>query len=164
MTEELWLVEVDGKEYKADEATLREWIRAGRVTGDHRVKRGHLPWTAARLVPPLRGLFGRDDEAVSQPTKARIIVSTGSLPANYEIIDTIFAIDSSPEKVFRSDHVDDAFLKVLEKLRERCRDLGGDAVIDTQFEYRSAVDGIFGKAQVMEFFAYGTAVRLLGDG
>jgi len=55
-------------------------------------------------------------------------------------------------------------VKVLAKLRERCRELGGDAVIDTQFEYRSAVDGIFGKAQVMEFFAYGTAVRLFGEG
>jgi len=100
MTEEQWSVEVGGKEYKADEPTLREWIRDGRVTGEHRVKRGSLPWTAARLVPPLRTLFGKVDEAVPQPTKARIIVSTGSLPGRYEIIDTIFAFDSSPEKSF----------------------------------------------------------------
>lgn len=156
-----WFVEIEGKQYEADEATLQRWIQERRVTGEHRVKKGSLSWTEARLVPQLRDFFSQENDSAKGPTKAQILVTTGPVPGRYEIIDTVFALESSPEKVLRSDHVDEAFSKVLAAIRERCRSIGGDAVIYTQFEYRSAVDGIFGKAQVMEFFAYGTAVRIL---
>lgn len=39
-------------------------------------------------------------------------------------------------------------------------ELGGDAVINTSFEYRSAhTDGLFGAKQVIEIFAYGTVIQ-----
>lgn len=39
--------------------------------------------------------------------------------------------------------------------------MGGHAVINCQFEYRVAVSqGLMGSKQVIEIFAYGTAVRL----
>ena len=46
-------------------------------------------------------------------------------------------------------------------LRKKASELGGHAVINCQFEYRVAVNkGFAGTKQVIEIFAYGTAVRL----
>ena len=90
-----------------------------------------------------------------------VVVTTGGLDGKYEIIDAIFALDSHKGGFF-SGGVDPAkaFGGVKAQLRKRCEELGGNAVIHCQFEYRNAeAEGFVGKKQVIEIFAYGTAVR-----
>lgn len=91
-----------------------------------------------------------------------ILITTGDIREEYEIIDAIFAIDSCKEGFFRGADPNQAFDKVKDALRNKCGQLGGHAVINCQFEYRIAVaSGAFGSSkQVIEIFAYGTAVRL----
>lgn len=48
-----------------------------------------------------------------------------------------------------------------EILKKQCLDIGGDAVLFCQFEFRDAISaGLMGSKQALEFFAYGTAVKL----
>lgn len=89
-----------------------------------------------------------------------IVLSTGNLEEDYQVIDVIFAFDSHKEGFFSSASPDKAFDGVKTHLRSRCQALGGDAVINCQFEYRNAVaSGIIGSKQVIEIFAYGTVVK-----
>ena len=90
-----------------------------------------------------------------------ILITTGDIKEDYESIDAIFALDSCTEGFFKGADSDKAFGKVKNALRQKCSNLGGHAVINCQFEYRVAVDqGLFGSKQVIEIFAYGTAIRL----
>jgi len=94
--------------------------------------------------------------------KDNIIISTGDLKKEYEILDTIFAIDSHKEGMFSSANPGKAFDGVKEQLVKECKKLGGNAVINCLFEYRNALAGggfLGGKAQVIEILAYGTAVK-----
>jgi hypothetical protein len=91
---------------------------------------------------------------------ADIVISTGPVDFAYEVVDTIFAIDSSSAGFLSSVDPDKAFDGVKKQLREKCRALRGDAVAFCQFEYRNALaDGFLGKKQALEIFAYGTAVK-----
>lgn len=91
-----------------------------------------------------------------------IPLTTGNISGNYEIIDTIFAMDSHKASFFSLANPGKAFVGVKQQLRQKCQELGGNAVIHCQFEYRNALaDGIFGKKQAIEIFAYGTAVRAI---
>ncbi|MBR6073516.1 MAG: heavy metal-binding domain-containing protein [Bacilli bacterium] len=93
--------------------------------------------------------------------EGQILITTSGLNEEFEIIDSIFALDSSSAGLFFGADPNAAFDKVKEQLRKKCKQLGGDAVINCQFEYRVAVaDGLLGSKQVIEIFAYGTAVRL----
>ncbi len=90
-----------------------------------------------------------------------ILITTGDINEDYEIIDAIFALDSCTEGFFKSADSNKAFDKVKDGLRKKASELGGHAVINCQFEYRVAVSqGLMGSKQVIEIFAYGTAVRL----
>lgn len=91
-----------------------------------------------------------------------IIISTGDLHKPYEILDVIFAIGSSTAKGWGSSvNSGKAFDEVKDLLETKCKKLGGNAVINCQFEYRNAVESkLIGKDnQVLEIFAYGTAVK-----
>jgi len=91
-----------------------------------------------------------------------IPLSTGSIQLDYEIIDAIFALDSHKEGILGSVDPGKAFEGVKRQLRHICRELGGDAVIYCQFEYRNTTaDGFLGKKPAIEIFAYGTAVKYL---
>jgi len=92
-----------------------------------------------------------------------IPVSTGNINKDYEVIDAIFALDSHKEGFFSgAANPEKAFDGVKEQLRKRCAELGGSAVISCQFEYRVALaDGLLGKKQSIEIFAYGTAIRFI---
>ncbi len=91
-----------------------------------------------------------------------MIIATGDIRQNYSIIDTIFAMDSHKEGFLSGTDPNKAFEGVKNQLSKKCTALGGDAVINCQFEYRVAVgDGIMSKKQVIEIFAYGTVVKLL---
>lgn len=90
-----------------------------------------------------------------------ILITTGDIKEDYEIIDAIFAMDSCQEKIFSGADPNQAFDKVKDGLRKKASELGGHAVINCQFQYRVAVtQGFGGSKQVIEIFAYGTAVRL----
>ena len=110
------------------------------------------------------GLFGTSKNAAataSEPEKP-IIISTGGINKDYEIIDAIFAMDSHKEGFMIGADPNKAFEGVKQQLSSKCRALGGDAVINCEFEYRVAVgEGFGGKKQVMEIFAYGTVVKLI---
>lgn len=105
--------------------------------------------------------FGENKQTTYVPEKF-IPVSTGDLGHPYHVIDSIFAICSSTEGIFSGVDLNGAFNGVKERLRQNCAAVGGDAVIYAQFEYRVAVNsGFGGSKQVIEFFAYGTAVKFL---
>lgn len=89
-------------------------------------------------------------------------ISTGRVSDSFEVIDTIFAIDSHKEGFWTgAADPNKAFEGVKRALQNKCEQLGGDAVQDCLFEYRVAVaDGLLSKKQVMEIFAYGTVVKL----
>ncbi len=89
-----------------------------------------------------------------------IKISTGKVARDYEVIDTIFAMDSHKEGVWKVADPNRAFEGVKKTLKDKCRELGGDAIQDCQFEYRVAVsEGMLGKKQIIEIFAYGTVVK-----
>lgn len=108
------------------------------------------------------GLFGKEKTTPIAVPKKNIIISTGGINKDYEILDAIFAVDSHQESFLVSADPNKAFAGVKKQLASKCRALDGDAVIDCEFEYRVAVaDGLMSKKQVMEIFAYGTAIRFI---
>lgn len=90
-----------------------------------------------------------------------VLLATGTIHEKYEIMDAIFAMDSHQAGFFSGADPGKAFDGLKQKLRMRALMLGANAVIDCQFEYRVALgENVFGSSkQVMELFAYGTAVR-----
>lgn len=92
-----------------------------------------------------------------------IILSTGNVYRQYEIIDVLIAMDSSTEKWFKAADPAEAFDGVKSILCSKCRALDGDAVINCQFEYRMAINSDVLAKQVLELFAYGTAVRFIDE-
>ena len=93
---------------------------------------------------------------------AKIVITTGDLKQQYEILDTIFAIDSHASGMLSGANPSKAFEGVKDQLEKECKKLGGNAVINCLFEYRNAQEneGLLGsKKQVIEILAYGTAVK-----
>ena len=109
---------------------------------------------------------------------ADVIISTGDVKKDYEVLDTICALGQSEAGLlFTSDYAidhadeivddelvdavsnalapDNAFKEAKSELISKCKILGGNAVIFCQFEYR-----ITGSKPGVEIFAYGTAVRM----
>ncbi len=75
-----------------------------------------------------------------------VLISTGDLRDDYQIIDAIFALDSHGAKFLASAEPGKAFDGVKDQLRRKCTELGGNAVINCQFEYRNAeTQGFVGK-------------------
>lgn len=105
-----------------------------------------------------------EEQAAAAEIRSRIQVLTADHPEPYETLDSIFAIDGSTKALFQELNPQAAFEGVKQQLRVRCAELGGDAVIRCHFEYRNALaDGVLGKKQSLEIFAYGTAVKLRAD-
>ena len=91
---------------------------------------------------------------------ADVIISTGDVKRDYEVLDTIFALGQGEAGLF-TRAPDNAFKGVKSELISKCKTLGGNAVIFCQFEYRITLnEGLFGSKQGVEIFAYGTAVRM----
>ena len=89
-----------------------------------------------------------------------MIISTTNIHGNYEIIDTVFVLHSEEAGGFLGTggiDTDSAFDGVKSLLSAKAEGLGADAVIGCDFEQRIAND-VTGK-QVLEIFAYGTAVK-----
>ena len=98
-------------------------------------------------------------------TEHRLTISTGKPCYEYEIIDTVFALDSHTEGGLlglfgEGAEPSKAFEGVKAQLKRIGKDMRADAVIDCHFEYRAAVaEKLLGNSQCIEIFAYGTAVR-----
>ena len=92
-----------------------------------------------------------------------IIITTGDLKIDYEVIDAVFALDSCKEGILWGADPSKAFEKVKNKLRKKCKELDGDAVINCQFEYRytDTINTFNVDKEVVEIFAYGTAVYFI---
>ena len=104
-------------------------------------------------------MFGKKKEAAPSPN-ANVLVITGDLNMNYQIIDSVFAIDNHKEGWVSGADPGKAFAGVREQLRDKAVSLGGNAVINCIFQYRVSVEqGLLGPKQAMEIFAYGTVVR-----
>ena len=88
-------------------------------------------------------------------------VMTSAPAGSYEVLDCIFALDSHQEKFWSAAKPEQAFDGVKQQLIIKCKELGGNAVIGCQFEYRNAAEeGLFGAKQLIEIFAYGTVVKM----
>ncbi len=128
-----------------------------------------VPWKKVEggvLCPQCAKRRGAEQDAAAAAAAAelqsQIPIIAGDHPGPYEVIDSIFAIDSAAEALFQGPDPGAAFDGVKQQLRVNCLELGGDAVINCSFEYRDALaGGVLGKKQCPEVFAYGTAVKLI---
>ena len=90
-----------------------------------------------------------------------MILSTGDIKGNYEIIDLVFAYgDSTAEGCFGSCTPPQAYEKASQLLAQSATGKGANAVINIRFDFRVAQN--FRNKQVFEVFAYGTAVKVKG--
>lgn len=105
-----------------------------------------------------------EPEAIDAPAKENplndIIITTGPPPFEYDIVDTIFVLDTLDKKALSNSSPSAVFEGAKVQLKQRAASLGGDAIINCQFDYRiSAGHGIFGVIHDLEIFAYGTLVK-----
>lgn len=96
-------------------------------------------------------------------SRCSIFISTGGINKQFEIIDAVMVMDSQKAGLLSGPELEKAFDGVKERLREKCHSLGGDGIIFCQFEHRSAHSGGLMSSLVIEFFAYGTVVRVRAD-
>lgn len=119
---------------------------------------------ASRPKDEESGVVNNASAEVKDATLDLIKVSTSGVSQPFEVVDVIFAFDSHKEGFLESGaDPTRAFVKVVNRLRAICAELGGHAVINCQFDYRYAVgESMMGNAkQVVEIYAYGTAIRFL---
>ncbi|MGQ7340978.1 hypothetical protein ACTGYU_11920, partial [Streptococcus suis] len=107
-------------------------------------------------------LFGsRSNSGQVVPENAHILVATSSPCEPYDIIDSINAVSSQKAGLGGVD-LEGIFEHAKNKLRAKCIELGGDAVIDCHFSERSAHSGGIAPMQVIEVWSYGTVVKFRG--
>lgn len=168
------------------EAQMLEAVAKGIINADTCVRRGTTGrwWLASDVkgllekAKELAELQARQEErrredaiALNNADRARwdnfTVSTSGPSPERqFEILGTVFAFDSDGEAgIFFGKQGDPgaAFARVTEGLRREGYQLGGDAVIACQFEYRVSVAGDGAAAQqAVEIFAYGTAICYQG--
>tara|TARA_B100000575_G_C23140978_1_gene663985 strand:+ start:2039 stop:2413 length:375 start_codon:yes stop_codon:yes gene_type:complete len=121
------------------------------------------------------GFFGSSKEdkaakeaaAQAQLEKAqKVKVLTGGLNKEYEVLKVVFQLGSDDGglggMLFNTGgRPEEAFANAETLLKAKAAELGCDYIINASFDYRVAVSkGTFGGAnQVIEVFAYGTAVK-----
>jgi len=88
-----------------------------------------------------------------------MVLSTGDIKRDYEIIDLVFAYgDSTAEGCFGNCTPSQAYEKAAQILGHNAMGKGANAVINVRFDFRVAQD--YRNKQVFEVFAYGTAVKV----
>lgn len=93
-----------------------------------------------------------------------MIISTINLRKNYEVIDIVFVLHGEKAGGFLGSggvDIEKGFQSIKGLLAEKARSIGADAVIGVDFEQRMAVAGQIDNSQVLEIFAYGTAVKFV---
>ena len=91
--------------------------------------------------------------------EAHIVVSTSGSPRDFEIIDTVCDFSSATADIGGQVRVQDAFRLLKNKLRKAAIELGGDAIIDCQFQNRGAQSGGLAPTLVIELWGFGTVVK-----
>jgi uncharacterized protein YbjQ (UPF0145 family) len=87
-----------------------------------------------------------------------IAVVTSSVCRKFEVIDSVHELASQDRGLYSAD-LQSIFEMVKNKLRAKCVELGGDAVLNCHFSERSAGTGGLLSTQVIEMWAYGTIVK-----
>jgi putative heavy-metal-binding protein len=119
---------------------------------------GTAPWQPAAQEDASLPLATQQGRPVS------FLLSTGSIPYKYEIMDLVFASAHYGEGAFQQMQPAQAFQIVSHRIEQAARQLGADAVIQFRFELQTAASADFpGLRHVLEAYGYGTAVRILGD-
>jgi hypothetical protein len=85
-----------------------------------------------------------------------IPVLTGALSGKWEPIDSVLGIGSSKVGWASGANIDDAFAECKQILRLRAESLGGDAVINVDYEIRNFDKGI-------EVIAFGTVIKIVEE-
>lgn len=85
-----------------------------------------------------------------------IPVLTGAISGKWEPIDSVLGIGSSRSSWGSSPNIDEAFDECKNVLRLRAESLGGDAVINVDYEIRNFDKGI-------EVIAFGTAIKVVQE-
>jgi len=91
-----------------------------------------------------------------------MIISTTNINNEYEVIDTVFVLHGEEAGgMFGGGgiDIDNGFNTVKALLSAKALELGADAVIGCDFEQRIASTGGMSDKQVLEIFAFGTAVK-----
>ena len=96
--------------------------------------------------------------------KMSVKLTTADLKDNYEIVDTIFALDRQRGGFISDGDPSRSFNGVKRQLIDQAMSLDCDAVIGCKFDYRNwLTDGMLGKVEEVEIFACGTAARILSS-
>ena len=105
-------------------------------------------------------MFGsRQERARDVPDEnSHIAVVTSDVGRAYDVVDSVCDL-SAQDAGFAGIELQVVFRHVKNKLRARCIELGGDAVINCHFSQRAAHSGGLVATQVIEIWAYGTVVR-----
>ncbi len=82
-----------------------------------------------------------------------VILSTGDIKKDYEIIDVIFAQAGIHNPYFAGPQYNESFDELKKILKQKCAEIGGNAVINVRFEYQHT------KNNIHELFSYGTCVK-----
>jgi hypothetical protein len=93
-----------------------------------------------------------------------MIICTTNINDKYEIIDTVFILHGETAGGFLGGggiDTDAAFDNVKAMLSAKAEALGADAIIGCDFEQRIASTGGMAEKQVLEIFAFGTAVKIV---
>lgn len=119
--------------------------------------------------------YGADQQDQVDPEAiAKIKVSTSTICENFEIIETVFAIETHKDALFANilghgaADPHKAFGGVTDLLKKNCYQLGGDAVINCNFNWEVGVSSdVFGisipgfSRKLHMIYAYGTAVKII---
>ena len=120
------------------------------------------------------GLFGGKSEVEKQGDSelqekiSKVKITTGDIKQNYEILKIVFQLGSDQGGAMGAlfgtgGSPEAAFEKAEAQLKLKAYDLGCNYVINAVFDNRIAVSksAIGGANQVIEVFAYGTAVKTI---
>ena len=133
------------------------------------------PWPPILLIPKKNAARARQDQkALTLRLRFRrwrapdvviaappgIVLSTGGIPANYEIVDVVFAHASAKEAEPEAVPLADIFDAVKGRLARQAAELDASAVIHIHFEFRTPQPGLE-SSRFFDVFACGTAVKIL---
>ena len=92
-----------------------------------------------------------------------MILSTGDIKNDYQIIDLVFAYGTSNEDKQKACKPLEAYSDVSKILAHTAGQLGADAVINIRFDTRVAAEKTpaGGSHKVFEVYGYGTAVKII---
>ena len=91
-----------------------------------------------------------------------MILSTTNIDRPYDVLDVVFVVHGQEAGGFLGTggiDMNSAMTNVKKLLIEKAKGLGADAIVGCDFEQRIAVNPGMVNKQVLEIFAFGTAVK-----